>query len=103
MSLNKAGNGTLCPIKRCERNIYPALKNLIRGFHPYNPDFLFALKQKGSKKFKAMPASLKKLAFVSGNRPNLFPPYVENFKQGRFFPLPLLFFGSPDKATPNLT
>jgi len=58
-------------------------------------DFRFAsiaLKQKENKKFKAMPASLKKQAFRSGNRPNLFPPYVGNFKQGRFFPLLLWFF-----------
>ncbi len=31
-----------------------------------------------------MPASLKKLAFINENRPNLFPPFVGNFKQGRF-------------------
>ncbi|MDP4203264.1 MAG: hypothetical protein Q8861_11265 [Bacteroidota bacterium] len=74
-----------------------------RGFHPCDPDFLFALKQKGSKKFKAMPASLKKPAFGSWNRPNSLPPFVGNFKQGRFFPLPLLLFGSPDKAVTNLT
>jgi len=76
---------------------------LVRGFHPYNPDLLFVLKQKVSKKFKAMPASLKKLTFGSGNRPNSFPPFVGNFKQGRLLPLPYLFFGSPVKAVPNLT
>ncbi|GAT63489.1 hypothetical protein PJIAN_427 [Paludibacter jiangxiensis] len=78
-------------------------KDLARGFHPYNPDLLFVLKQKVSKKLKAMPASLKKLAFGSGNHPNLFPPFVGNFEQGRFCPLPFLFFGSPGKAVPNLT
>jgi hypothetical protein len=45
---------------------------------------LFVLKQKVNKKFKAMPASLKKPAFIDENRPNLFPPFVGNFKQGRF-------------------
>jgi hypothetical protein len=78
-------------------------KDYIRGFRPYNPDFLFVLKQKGSKKFKAMPASLKKLAFAKLNRPNSLPPYVRSFKQWTILRLPLLFFGSPDKADPNLT
>jgi hypothetical protein len=45
---------------------------------------LFALTQKVNKKVQAMPASLKKLAFIDENRPNSFPPYVGNFKQGRF-------------------
>jgi hypothetical protein len=45
---------------------------------------MFHLTQKVNKKFKAMPASLKKLAFINENRPNLFPPFVGNFKQGRF-------------------
>jgi hypothetical protein len=76
---------------------------LIRGFRPYNPDFLFVLPQKGSKKGKAMPASLKKLAITKLNCPNLLPPYVRSFKQWTILRLPLLFFGSPDKAVPNLT
>jgi hypothetical protein len=59
------------------------------------------LTQKGSKKVKTPPASHEKLAFVSGNRPNLFPPFVGNFKQGRFFPLSHWFFGSPDKVRYN--
>ncbi|WP_153802435.1 hypothetical protein [Paludibacter jiangxiensis] len=50
-----------------------------------------------------MLASLKKLAFGSGKRPNLFPPFVGNFKQERFYPLSYLFFGSSSKAVPNLT
>jgi hypothetical protein len=69
---------------------------------------MYHLKQKGSKKFKTPPASHEKLAFVSGNRPNLFPPCVGNFKQGRFFPLSHWFlayadrwFGSPDEVVLN--
>jgi hypothetical protein len=88
----------------CQNNAvdYPLYNNLFyKGLPPLCPDFLFALKQKGSKKFKTPPASLEKLAFVSGNRPNLFPPYVGNFKQGRFFPLPHWFFGLPDEVVPN--
>jgi hypothetical protein len=61
------------------------------------------LKQKGNKKFKAMPASLKKLALGSENRPNSLFPIVNNFKQGRFLSLSHLFFGSSDNAAPNLT
>jgi hypothetical protein len=61
------------------------------------------LPQKGSKKVKAMPASLKKLAFVKLNCPNLPLPYVRSFKQWTILRLSLLFFGSPDKAVPNLT
>jgi hypothetical protein len=75
---------------------------LRRGFYPCDPDFLFALKQKGSKKFKAMPASLKKLAFAKLNCPNLLLPFVRSFKQWAILRLSLLFFGSPDKAAPNL-
>jgi len=60
------------------------------------------LTQKESKKVKTPPASLKKPVFASGNYPNLFPPFVGNFKQGQFFPLALLFFGSPDEVDPNL-
>jgi hypothetical protein len=43
---------------------------LARGFRPFDPDFLFTLTQKGSKKVKTLPASLKKPAFVGSNRPN---------------------------------
>ena len=50
-----------------------------RGFRPLDPDLLFVLKQKVSKKFKTAPASLEKLAFdrlsrkLSGpNSPQLF-------------------------------
>ncbi|MDP4203375.1 MAG: hypothetical protein Q8861_11820 [Bacteroidota bacterium] len=50
-----------------------------------------------------MPASLKKLALGSENRPNSLPPLVGSFKQERFLSLPYLFFGSSDKAVPNLT
>jgi len=78
-------------------------KILKRGFRPCDPDFLFALKPKGSKKFKAMPASLKKLAFAKLNRPNSLPPYVRSFKQWTILCFSHLFFGSPDKAVPNLT
>jgi hypothetical protein len=42
------------------------------------------LTQKVNKKVKALPASLQKLAFTDANRPNSFPPFVGNFKQGRF-------------------
>jgi hypothetical protein len=61
------------------------------------------LKQKESKKFKAMPASLKKLAFIKLNCPNLLLPFVRSFKQWTISRLSHLFFGSPDKPTPNLT
>jgi len=47
-----------------------------------------------------MPASLKKLAFIDENRPNSLSPFVDNFKQGRFFAPPHLFFGSPVNAAP---
>jgi hypothetical protein len=73
---------------------------LIRGFRPCDPDFLFVLPQKGSKKVKAMSTSLKKPAFVKLNCPNLLPPFVWSFKQWTILRLPLLFFGSPDKAVP---
>jgi hypothetical protein len=61
------------------------------------------LPQKGSKKVKAMSASLKKPAFVKLNCPTLLLPFVRSFKQWTILRLPLLFFGSPDKADPNLT
>jgi hypothetical protein len=73
-----------------------------RGFRPYDPDLLFVLKQKVSKKFKTPPASLKKWAFMSGSRSNLLPPYVGIFKQERLCPLSHLFFGSSDEIDPNL-
>ena len=41
-----------------------------RGFRPLNPDLLFVLKQKVSKKFKTAPASHEKLALDRLNRPN---------------------------------
>ena len=67
-----------------------------RGFRPLNPDLLFVLKQKVSKKFKTAPASHEKLALDRLNRPNLLKfaqnlwtkKYVFanfNFKQGRFY------------------
>jgi hypothetical protein len=61
------------------------------------------LTQKESKKVKAMSASLKKSALVKLNCPNLPLPFVRSFKQWTILRLPLLFFGSPDKAVPNLT
>jgi hypothetical protein len=71
---------------------------------------MFHLPQKGSKKVKAMPASLKKLAFSKLNCPNLLPPFVRSFKQWTILRLSHLFFslrrplvGSPDKAVSNLT
>jgi hypothetical protein len=80
-----------------------AFKNYVRGFRPCNPDFLFVLKQKGSKKFKAMSASLKKLAFAKLNCPNLLLPVVRSFEQWAILRLSPLFFGSPYEAVPNLT
>jgi hypothetical protein len=61
------------------------------------------LPQKGSKKVKAMPASLKKPALVKLNCPTLLLPFVRSFKQWTILRLPLLFFGSPGKADPSLT
>jgi hypothetical protein len=75
----------------------------MRGFRPCDPDFLFALKQKGSKKFKAMPASLKKLTFAKLNSPSSLLPYVRSFKQWVILRSAHLFFGSPDKAVLNRT
>ena len=49
-----------------------------RGFRPLNPDLLFVLKQKVSKKFKTAPTSLEKLALERLNRPNSLK-FAQNF------------------------
>ena len=52
-----------------------------RGFRPLNPDLLFVLKQKVSKKFKTAPASLEKLT-LSWLKPSKLAP--SSLKQDSF-------------------
>ena len=70
-----------------------------RGFRPLNPDFLFVLKQKGSKKFKTVPASLEKPS-LSWLKPSKLAPL--SLKQDSFLRQLHLFFGSPDEVNPAL-
>jgi len=59
------------------------------------------LTQKVNKKVKAMPASLKKPAFIDENRPNLFPPSSETSDKDDF-PVASLVFWLTGQGHPNL-
>jgi hypothetical protein len=61
-----------------------------------NPDLLFVLTQKVSKKVKTAPASLEKLT-LSWLKPSKLAP--SSLKQDSFKRQLHLFFGSPDKVT----
>jgi hypothetical protein len=50
------------------------------------------LTQKVNKKVKAQSASLKKLAFIDENRPNLFPPSSETSDKDDFSVASLVFW-----------
>ena len=70
-----------------------------RGFRPLNPDILFVLKQKVSKKFKTTPTSLEKLA-LSWLKPSKLAP--SSLKQDSFLRQLHLFFGSPDEVNTEI-
>jgi hypothetical protein len=66
-----------------------------RGFRP-NPDLLFVLPQKVSKKVKTAPASLEKLT-LSWLKPSKLAP--SSLKQDSFKRQLHLFFGSSDEVS----
>ena len=70
---------------------------LIRGFRPCDPDLLFVLTQKVSKKVKTAPVSLEKLTFSWLKLSKLAP---SSLKQDSFKRQLHLFFGSPDEVDP---
>jgi len=84
--------------KLSDTTILLYISDLQEGLPPLNPDLLFVLKQKVSKKFKTTPASLEKLAF-SWLKPSKLAP--SSLKQDSFLHQLHLFFGSPDEVNPK--
>jgi len=78
------------------------LKNIFCfiGASAPNPDLLFVLTQKVSKKVKTAPASLEKLT-LSWLKPSKLAPL--SLKQDSFKRQLHLFFGSPDEVTRGQT
>jgi hypothetical protein len=76
-------------------NPHDDLYLIYNGASAPNPDKLFALMQKVSKKIKTAPASLEKLALSWLKPPKLAP---SSLKQGCFKRQLHLFSGSPDEV-----
>ena len=78
------------------RSAFRKLTSIFIGASSPNPDLLFVLPQKVSKKLKTTPASLEKLTLSWLKLSNLAPT---SLKQGSFKRQLHLFFGSPDEVT----